>query len=157
MEQNSNKKCFAKFTQGYTFKALFLVFLVLLLLIPLSMIRGLIDERGRTARFAEADIMEAWGSELFTAGPVITVPGIRTEERRTRTELDGERIERIDRPFTLTITPQKLDIRADFITEIRRRGIFSVPLFSGELGFRGIFNPASAISTLLPKIGRAHV
>ena len=147
--ESKNKERFRKFTQGYTFKILLLGFLVLILLVPLTMFRILITERSRTANFAEADIMEAWGSELLVAGPVIAVPGIRTEERRTRTD-DGERIEIITRPFTLMIAPQELDIRADFITEIRRRGIFSVPLFSGSLGFQGFFNPASALSSLLP-------
>jgi inner membrane protein len=139
-----------KITQGYTLKILMLVLLVLLLLIPLSMIRGLISERNHTANSAEADIMEAWGSELIAAGPVIAVPGIRTEELRTRSEKDGEKVEIIKKPFTLIITPEKLDITAHFTTEIRRRGIFSVPLFSGSLAFAGNVNPEKALASLLP-------
>ncbi|MDR3146626.1 MAG: cell envelope integrity protein CreD, partial [Treponema sp.] len=56
-----------------------LVLLVLLLLIPLNMIRGLVNERGRTAASAESDIMEAWGKELVQAGPIITIPGVKAE------------------------------------------------------------------------------
>ena len=52
-----------KFTQGYTFKVFLLVTLTLMLLIPLGMIGGLVRDRNRTAEIAEADIMEAWGSE----------------------------------------------------------------------------------------------
>ncbi|MCL2042818.1 MAG: cell envelope integrity protein CreD [Treponema sp.] len=147
--ENEKKPRFKNFTQGYTFKIFMLISLVLLLLIPLTMIRGLINDRNHTARFAEADIMEAWGSELIAAGPAITIPGIRTEEVRTITERDGERIETARRPFTLVIMPQKLDIGANFTTEIRKRGIFSVPLFSGDLSFSGTFNPAQAIASLL--------
>ena len=146
----TEKKPFKKFSQGYTFKILLLIGLVLLLLIPLSMIRGLINERSRTAVSAEAGIMEAWGSELVSAGPVITIPGIRTEELRTRSEREGEKIDIITKPFTLIITPQKLAITADFKTEIRKRGIFSVPLFYGDLSLSGSFNPAQALSSLLP-------
>ncbi|MDR0495860.1 MAG: cell envelope integrity protein CreD [Treponema sp.] len=139
-----------KFTQGYTFKILLLIALVLLLLIPLAMIRGLINERNRTADSAEADIMEAWGSQLIEAGPVIAIPGIVTNEVRSKTERDGEKVELVKRPFTLYITPQKLNIGAGFKTEIRKRGIFSVPLFSGELELSGTFNPASALASLAP-------
>jgi len=139
-----------KFTQGYTFKILLLVLLILLLLIPLAMIGGMINERNRTAESAEAGIMEAWGSELITAGPFIAIPGVRTEELRTRTDRDGEKIEIIKKPFTLIIAPQKLNIAADFKTEIRKRGIFSVPLFFGDLGLSGNFNPAAALAALLP-------
>lgn len=136
------------FTQGYTFKILMLIALVLLLLIPLAMIRGLINERNRTAAEAEEGIMEAWGSRLIEAGPVIAIPGIRTNEVRTRTERDGEKIEIIRTPFTLIITPRRLNIGAEFKTEVRRRGIFSVPLFSGSLTLSGDFDPAPALAAL---------
>jgi inner membrane protein len=141
---------FRNFTKSYTFKVLLLMALVLLLLIPLNMIRALVNERGYTAASAESDIMEAWGKQLIAAGPVVTIPGIRTEEVRTRTEKEGEKIEIIKTPFTLVISPQKLDINAAFKTETRKRGIFSVPLFSGTLGLSGVFDPAMAISELLP-------
>ena len=148
-----NKQSFKKFSQGYTFKILMLVALVLLLLIPLSMIKGLIYERNRTADDAEAEIMEAWGSQLTEAGPIITIPGVRTEQLRTRTERDGrteEKIEEVKHPFTLVIMPENLNIKANFTTEIRRRGIFSVPLFSGNLSLSGTFDPADARSSLAP-------
>ena len=152
--ETTNKTTFKKFSHGYTFKILMLIALVLLLLIPLSMIRGLIYERNRTANSAEAEIMEAWGSRLMEAGPVIMVPGVRTEQIRTKTERDGgrieEKIEELKYPFTLIIMPQKLNIKADFTTEIRRRGIFSVPLFSGDLSLSGTFDPAEARASLAP-------
>jgi inner membrane protein len=146
--ETSRKTNFKKFSRGFTFKILLLVLLVLLLLIPLTMIRGLINERNHTAVSAEADIMEAWGKQLVAAGPVIAIPGVRTEEIRAKTERDGEKIEFVKQPFTLIITPEKLEIAANFAAEIRRRGIFSVPLFSGELAFSGSFNPAGAFASL---------
>jgi inner membrane protein len=137
---------FKQFTRGYTFKALLLLALVLLLLIPLGMIRGLVNERGRTAAGAEADIMEAWGRELVQAGPIVIIPGIRTEEALTRTEKEGEKIEQVKTPFTLVISPHTLDINAALKTETRKRGIFSVPLFSGTLSLSGRFDPAMALA-----------
>jgi inner membrane protein len=113
------------------------------------MIRGLVDERGRTASSAESDIMEAWGKRLVAAGPVVTIPGIRTAEVRTRTERDGEIVEIVKTPFTLVISPQKLGINASFKTETRKRGIFSVPLFSGTLNLTGTFDPGMAVAELL--------
>jgi inner membrane protein len=141
---------FRKFSQGYTFKVLLLMALVLLLLIPLNMIRGLVNERRYTAASAEADIMAAWGKQLMEAGPIVIIPGVRTEEVRTKTEKEGEKIELVKTPFTLVISPQKLDINAAFKTETRKRGIFSVPLFSGTLNLGGVFDPAMALSELLP-------
>jgi inner membrane protein len=151
MTEINNKTNFKKFSQGYTFKIVMLIVLSLLLLIPLSMISGLIYERNRTADSAEAEIMEAWGSQLMEAGPVIMVPGVKTEEYRTKTERDGkteEKIEEVKKPFTMIIMPQKLNIGADFTTEIRRRGIFSVPLFSGNLSLSGTFDLAPVTASL---------
>ena len=138
------------FTKGYTFKIAVLALLVLLLLIPLSMMRGLVRERGSTARVAEADIMSAWGRELVAAGPVIAINGVETTELRTKTEKEGEKVEIRETPFTLYVVPERLDVKADFQTEIRRRGIFSVPLFSGELRLSGGFDTALAAAELKP-------
>ncbi|MDR0539490.1 MAG: inner membrane CreD family protein, partial [Spirochaetaceae bacterium] len=80
------KESFKKFTKGYTFKALVIAALVLLLLIPLSMIGGLVRDRERTAREAESGIMEAWGGELVLAGPVLVFPGSERVTTRTQTE-----------------------------------------------------------------------
>jgi inner membrane protein len=147
---NMHRPVFKKFTQGYTFKVLMLIALVLLLLVPLNMIRGLVNERGRTALGAEADIMEAWGNQLIAAGPVITIPGVRTEEIQTKTEKEGTKIEIVKTPFTLVVSPKELAISADFKTEVRKRGIFSVPLYSGTLALSGSFEPSMAIAELLP-------
>jgi len=129
-----NKTQIKDFTKGYTFKILFLVFLILVLLIPLNMVSRLIEERSRTADSAEEDIMDAWGSELVAAGPVIIIPGIRNTAE----------------PFTLVITPQKLNIGTKFKTETRKRGIFSVPLFYGDFAISGTFDFEQAFSSLLP-------
>jgi len=149
METNE-KPLIKKVTRGYTFKIFLLIGVVLLLLIPLAMIRGIINERSRTADSAEADIMEAWGSQMLEAGPFMAIPGVRTDEIRTKTERDGEKVEINKRPFTLVLTPQKLNIKTDFKTEIRKRGIFSVPLFSSELALSGAFDPAAALASLSP-------
>jgi inner membrane protein len=128
-----------------------LIVLVLLLLIPLGMLRSLVNERGRTASEAESDIMEAWGKDLIEAGPIITIPGVKTEEIVTRSEKEGEKVEIVKTPFTLVISPKRLSIDGVFKTEVRRRGIFSVPLFSGTLVLSGSFDPSAALAALLPQ------
>ncbi|MHB9295045.1 putative inner membrane protein [Pillotina sp. SPG140] len=137
-----------KISSGYTFKVIILAFLILLLLIPLTMIGGLVRDRGRTAREAESTIMEAWGKQLVEAGPVLLIPGIRTVEMRSRTERDGEKVEIREIPVKWVVTPEYLAIEADFSTEIRRRGIFSVPLFSGTLKLSGTFDPSQVYASV---------
>lgn len=98
------------------------------------MIRSLVNERGRTAGRAESDIMEAWGKELIEAGPIITIPGVKTEEIITRSEKEGEKVEIVKTPFTLGNKPQALEHRRGFQNRAAPPGyFFSTPLFrAGE-------------------------
>jgi len=122
------------------FKIAMLVILILLLLIPVAMIRSLISERSYRANEAERSIMEAWGSQFNIYGPVIRIPVVERTEVRTKTEKEGEKIEIVTQNFTLWITPKNVDIRADFSAQKKRRGIFSVALFSGDVSLSGEFN-----------------
>ena len=138
MENHKSKKN-RSFTSSGGFKITILVILILLLLIPITMIRSLVRERSHRANDAEKSIMEAWGSQFSLYGPVIRIPVIEREEIRTRTEKDGEKIEIIQHNKALWITPKDANIRANFSAEKKRRGIFSVALFSGDVSLTGSF------------------
>jgi len=140
-QYNSDKQ---KKNRGVTssggFKIVLLVIITLLLLIPVTMIRSLVRERSYRADEAEKSIMEAWGSQLTLYGPVIRIPVVEREEIRMKTEKDGEKIETILHDKALWITPKDVDIYANFSAEKKRRGIFSVALFSGDVSLSGSFS-----------------
>jgi inner membrane protein len=128
------------FTSGGGFKIAMLVILILLLLIPVFMIRSLINERSHRADTVEESIMEAWGSQFTLYGPVIRIPVVGREEVRTKTERDGEKVEVIMRNYALWITPKDVSLSTDFSARKKRRGIFSVALFSGNVSLSGNFS-----------------
>jgi len=134
------QKKFHNITSSGGFKIAMLVIIILLLLIPVAMIRSLISERSYRADEVEDSIMEAWGSQFMLYGPVIRIPVIEREEVRTKTEKEGEKIEIITRNYTLWITPKDVKISADFSAQKKRRGIFSVALFSGNVSLSGNFS-----------------
>ena len=147
----SKQKKFQNFTSSGGFKIAMLVIIILLLLIPVAMIRSLIVERSHRADEVEESIMEAWGSQFLLYGPVIRIPVIEREEVRTKTEKEGEKIEIVTRGrYTLWITPKDVDIRADFSAQKKRRGIFSVALFSGNVSLSGNFSFERAKDELKP-------
>ena len=147
MESPKQKK-FRSFTSSGGFKIAVLIILILILLIPVSMVRSLISERSYRANEAEGEIMEAWGSQFKLYGPVIRIPVVERTEIRTKTEKEGEKIEIVTQNFTLWITPKNVDISADFSARKKRRGIFSVALFSGNLSLSGDFSLERAKSEL---------
>jgi inner membrane protein len=124
-EQHKTKK-FNDITSSGGFKIAMLIILLLLLLIPINMIRSLVNERSYRAAEAEKSIMEAWGSEFVLYGPIIRIPVVEHDGYHT-----------INR--ALWIIPKEVDIQADFSAEKKRRGIFSVALFSGDVSLTGSF------------------
>ena len=51
--------------------------LLLVFLIPLQMIRALIEERNMTRLEAEGEIIGMWGGQQIVAGPVVVVPYLK--------------------------------------------------------------------------------
>jgi inner membrane protein len=122
------------------FKVLLLVAVILLLLIPAAMIRNIIQERSSRAEGAEEEIMEAWGDEFLILGPIVQIPLTNYEEIKTRNEKGEEKTEIRETETWLRITPGDLFADVELGTEIKRRGIFSVPLFAGEISLKGNFD-----------------
>lgn len=115
-------------------KLLLVAVLVLLLLIPLSMIRGVIAERQSLAYQAEESVMSSWGYPQTVAGPILVVP-------YEVLETDGK--------ITRTVTryahwlPTSLFVAATLDTEQRYRGIYKVPVYTADMAFRGKFDTLS--------------
>lgn len=115
-------------------KLLLVAVLVLLLLVPLSMIRGVIAERQGLAYQAEESVMSSWGYPQTVAGPILVVP-------YEILETDGK--------ITRTVTryahwlPTTLSVSATLDTEERYRGIYKLPVYTADMDFRGKFDGLS--------------
>jgi len=92
--------------------------LTLLLLIPLSMIGGVIADRRTYEADAAKSVSEAWGGPQIFAGPTIVVPYRRA---------DGQTA------YLATLLPDKLTIDGRIVPEQRRRGLFAVNVYSATL------------------------
>ncbi len=113
-------------------KVLFIAALVLVLLIPMGMIKGVVNERAYLLRSAHADIASAWGNAQTIGGPILVVP-----YRYTRL-LSGISVTARDELYVL---PQELRFEGEVRTEIRYRGIYQVPVYTAELRVSGILPP----------------
>ncbi|MDR2941665.1 MAG: cell envelope integrity protein CreD [Treponema sp.] len=147
--ESSKQKKFNAITSSGGFKIAILIILILLLLIPVAMISSLIIERNYRAGEAEDSIMEAWGSQFRLYGLLVRIPVVESGEIRTKNDKGEEQIETyITCNSALWITPKDLNISADFSTQKKRRGIFSVALFSGTVSLSGNFSLERAKDTL---------
>lgn len=103
------------------------------LLFPLMMIYGLVSERAGRRAEAAAEISSQWGGTQTIAGPVLSV-GFNV----TSTGNDGKQRKFPDRACFL---PTLLQVDAEAIPEVRKRGLFEVIVYRAKLKITGRFAP----------------
>ena len=110
-------------------KAATIAILILVLLIPIGMIKGVIDDRRAIGLEAQHDIMRSWGGEQLVAGPILVMPYTATYRHK-----DGSTREVNKRAYVL---PEKLYIDAEVRPEIRYRGLHKVPVYRARVHMSG--------------------
>lgn len=104
--------------------------LILLLLIPLAMIEQRVLERGERRNEAAAGVAQAWGQRQSVAGPMLRVPyTVRWREGKEERSRSG----------WLVLAPRRLEVDARLDSQVRRRGIFEVPVYRARTTMRGDF------------------
>lgn len=113
----------------------FLIFLVLIMLVPLSMVEGVIEERGWRKQEVTQEVGAQWGPEQVVSGPALVVPYDHIETR----ELEGGKSERNTRTRYLVFTPDHTTIAAATRVEKRYKSIYEVPVYAANLVIAGNF------------------
>ncbi len=131
-----------------TLKALMIGLIVLLLMIPLSMLRGLVSERSGMREQAYARVAEGWGGSLVMGGPVIIVPAERTYRDGDKTHVAR---------FDLFLLPARMEanLNVTLESEPRRVGIYEVPVYLSDAQLSGQFDFA-ALAPYLDKVDTTY-
>lgn len=118
------------------FRIMALASLALSLQIPIGMINGTIAERRMRRAEAIEDVTKTWGGRQVVRGPFLVVPYVRRwSEKVTEGRVEKTVVrEAAGRRYVL---PESLDVEGSLATEVRRRGIFDVPLYVANLALRG--------------------
>ena len=106
--------------------------LALLLLIPASMIEGLIDEREGRKASVTREIGSKWGREQTVTGPILRIPYLE----RYRNSEGRDIVERKE----LYLLPEKLEIEAAVDPSTRYRGIYKAVVYSSKIRMQGNFD-----------------
>lgn len=116
------------------FKGTVTLFLGLLILIPVGQIKSLLAERENRKYMVKEEVIDMWGGQQYLAGPVLLIPVIEyyTEVFEGKKELIGRR-------HYLHILPDELTISGDLQSEIRKKGIYSIELYTGDFIIKGSF------------------
>jgi inner membrane protein len=117
------------------FKMIVIGILILALLIPLAMVRGLISERQARHDQTATEVANSWGMEQTLSGPVLRVPYIL----RGTDENGKKQVWTVDAFFL----PEDLTISGQITPERRSRGIFEVAVYRARLSWKGTFRQPS--------------
>ena len=118
-------------------KFLLIAILVLIFLIPLGFIRSLISERSFLQMDVQEEIVESWGGQNLLAGPYMIIP-YREQMTYFDEEKKGYQTREVEK--NLILLPEVLTLDLDNRTELRSRGIYSVPVFISQAEISGHFD-----------------
>ncbi|MEM9027656.1 MAG: cell envelope integrity protein CreD [Pseudomonadota bacterium] len=125
------------------FKFIIVVILTLALTIPLLFVYGLLYERESYSKAAQREIGEMWGGPKTIAGPFLVVPTERRIEHRSASTTPGAdqsvSVRTEIRRWYAVFLPETLTIAPDIRSEVRRRGIFEVPVYRAKIRISGSF------------------
>ncbi|PNB44460.1 cell envelope integrity protein CreD, partial [Pseudomonas sp. FW305-17] len=120
------------------FKLGLIAVLILLLLIPLLMIGGLIDERQQLRNNVLGEIAASSSFDQLVSGPVVVVP-YRKYERRW-IDKDGKSVQETSTVHgQLYFLPETFEMDVGVDTELRARGIYQARLFHAKSRISGRF------------------
>lgn len=116
------------------FKFFLIAFLILVLLVPMLLVVGLVNERQGRAREVQNSIARTWGGAQQLSGPFLIVP----YSVRVVTMEGDKRVEQTVEKRAL-FTPEALDITADMASKVLHRGIYEAPTYTAKIRITGRF------------------
>ena len=116
-----------------TAKLFILGFLSLLLLVPLNLIFGLVQERAGLAHQAQAQIAAGWGGEQSVLMPLMRFEYVR--ERQQGEQVVRERVDHF-------LSPARAAVDAELKVQSRQLGLYTLPIYSSRMRIEGQFDPS---------------
>src|SRR5882672_8515815 len=122
------------------FKLVLIAILIVVLMVPMTLVGGLIGERESRAEGVRAEVAGLWGSSQLIIGPALVVP---YSVLRVTTVGDKRVEEVLER--RAVFLPETLTVKGEAKSTTLHRSIFEFPVYTSELAFEGRF-PAPRMS-----------
>ncbi len=129
--KEESKSMAVSLRNSVTLKLIVMVFLVLLLLIPTSMVSSLIKERKARKEEVIGKLSSKWGDKQTITGPIISIPYKKYNTNDTENNSYTIRY--------MHFLPDSADIRGRINPEIRYLGIYETVLYKSSLSIKGVF------------------
>ena len=129
------------FKTSITARMLVVGFILIILLIPLSFVKGLIRERGMRQSEVVKEINEKWGNEVVLYGPIIKIPYKTYNEKRTFDEKNQTYVKTYeDVLHHAYFFPETMKTDSKIDTKPLERGIYESVVFSSDIHISGHYS-----------------
>jgi inner membrane protein len=119
------------------FKIGAIVILILILLIPTIMVKGLINERERTHQSAINEVNDKWANGQTISGPYISIPFYKLTKQYSDKTKEYKTVKVKDWMYFM---PETLNITGDIKNQIRKRSIYEIVVYNSNLNIEGTFD-----------------
>lgn len=144
---SEDKDLFKLLREGIAGKIILICFLVILLNIPLGMVKHVIEERNSLFDKTMKEISYDWGSSQAIIAPIMTVPvKVKSYDKVYNSETRSYENVEIEKEERYQILPEKLDIKAEIVPEMRHRGIFDILVHTTKLKISGNFTDTELLN-----------
>ena len=146
MDTQNNTSHPSKFSHwlktSITARMLMVGFLVIILLIPLSYINSLINERAFRQAGVVNEINQKWGNNVLVYGPILKLPYKTYTETKTYNEKTKTYFKETQTHIKYAyIFPETLNSKADVNSKTLKRGNFESAVFTTRMNFSGHYIP----------------
>lgn len=121
----ANKQSFFM-SNSITIKAFMVAILTLLMLIPIGMVKSLVEERKEYNERAQEDITSKWGGQQQLTGPLLVLPYLKKINGRETKEY-------------AYFLPEEYVVNGNVKPEQRSRGIYNILCYQADLKLNGKF------------------
>ena len=139
--QNQQQGKFGKWAKkSITARMIMVGFLILILMIPLSYIKMLIQERMMRQQEVVSEINQKWGEEVLIYGPILKVPykTYKTKSRYNEKTKVWEK-EELENTHYAYFFPEELNISSTINPEEKTRGIYKTAVYQSDIKINGNF------------------
>jgi inner membrane protein len=119
-------------------KAIVVAVVALLLLIPVQLLRNLINERAQLRAQAVASVSRGWAGTQLIGGPILAIPATVTDENQRETPRDWY------------VLPDSLQLESQLTVQDERRklGVYEVPVYVAKIRAIARFDVAARVAAL---------
>ena len=109
--------------------------IILVMLIPIHLVKSLIEERESTKDSVDMEISSKWGGEQHLIGPILVLPYTETQTITSNNKVEAATVNRY-----AYFLPENINVVGDISTEERSRTLYQSLVYQSNMNVSGSFD-----------------